>query len=248
MMTMLQEILRYLPDAYTRRARIFPVTLVALPLALVAVAWFGDELANLDEGVLYGLLVWGGITMLLAQVGRGAGKNKEPKLWAAWGGAPTTQLLRHRGKTNKVVLKRWHKKLSEIVSDLRIPIPEEEEADLEKADAIYEACVAVLREKTRDREKFPLVFDENCSYGFRRNLWGLKPVGIITSLLGIVLIGILAFERFLRKGLEIPLIVVIAGIATLVMLLVWLFVINKGWVKAQAEAYAVRLLESMERF
>ena len=34
-----------------------------------------------------------------------------------------------------------------------------------------------LREATRDTSRFPLVFAENANYGFRRNLWGLRPIG-----------------------------------------------------------------------
>ena len=48
----------------------------------------------------------------------------------------------------------------------------------------YEAAAAYLREQTRDRKAYPLVYEALCEYGFRRNLWGLKPIGLTFSLLG----------------------------------------------------------------
>ena len=81
-------------DTYTRRARLYPALLVALPLGLATLAWFPEGLAG--WGTLWGLVTWSGATALLAQVGRDKGRVKEPGLFEQWGGKPTTRMLRHR--------------------------------------------------------------------------------------------------------------------------------------------------------
>lgn len=41
-----------------------------------------------------------------------------------------------------------------------------------------------LREQTRDPKMFPIVYEENVNYGFRRNLLGLKPTGAAIAVVG----------------------------------------------------------------
>lgn len=232
-----------LSDTYVRRARLQPAMLVALPLALVVLAFSPSGLAG--WGVLLSLFVWCGGTALLAQVARDRGKSKEPELHRAWGGRPTTRFLRHGNAPNKVLLSRRHKRLQLIVSGVRIPTADEERADPEGADQVYEACTAFLLEKTRSKEHFPLIFEENCSYGFRRNLWGLKPLGLLSSTAALAAIAVL-FVRSYRTGtVPAPLCFVSAGM-TAVLLLGWLTWFTPSWVKIAADAYAERLLAACE--
>jgi hypothetical protein len=42
-----------------------------------------------------------------------------------------------------------------------------------------------LRENTRDSEAFKFLFNENISYGYYRNLLGLKPIGIPLNLVSL---------------------------------------------------------------
>ncbi len=50
---------------------------------------------------------------------------------------------------------------------------------------VYDSATAYLRDTTRDRGRFPLVFQAMYDYGFRRNLWGLKPWGLTFALTGL---------------------------------------------------------------
>jgi hypothetical protein len=56
----------------------------------------------------------------------------------------------------------------------KAPTAEAEAADPAGADAYYARCGDWLREHTRDRKRFKLIFEELVTYGFRRNLLGLK--------------------------------------------------------------------------
>ena len=181
-------------DPYVRRARLQPALLVALPIALAALAYFPSGVVG--WGILWSLLIASGGTALLSQVARDRGKRNEEELFQKWEGKPTTRRLRHRDATNIVLLNHQHARLKLLIPDLVIPTAEDEAANPDHADQVYDACVLSLRERTRDRKKFPLVFEENCSYGFRRNLWGMKPLGILTSALGslAILVGLLFGE------------------------------------------------------
>src|SRR5262249_34016597 len=138
-----------------------------------------------------GLGAWGVASVLLGQLGRHSGQRKELRLFELWGGTPTTERLRHNGAKNPTVLDRTHKKLKTLMRTT-LPTVAEESADPAAADEVYEACIRFLRDETRDRGKFNLVFEENCNYGFCRNLWGLKPLGITVSVLGLVAISTVA--------------------------------------------------------
>src|SRR2546423_5850837 len=100
-------------DIYTWRARVTPVFLVLLPLTIASAVWLPDFVLI---GRLAGIvLIPFGIAMLMAQIGRDLGKRRQPRLWQQWGGAPTTQLLRHRNtKANPILRQRYHKKLREL--------------------------------------------------------------------------------------------------------------------------------------
>lgn len=221
-------------DAYDRRSRLQPALLSTLPFALSIVPLVGGLSALWT--VTAPLLVFCGGTYFLAQIARGCGKQIEPELYRSWGGPPTTRLLRHRDARNPVMVEHHHAQLARLLPDLQFPSAAEEAADPVHADDVYEAAVAYLREATRDRATFPLVFAENCNYGFRRNLLGLRPQGILATLVGLGFV----VGAILLLGPAIALV----GAATLdvVAVALWLAVVSPSWVKAAADAFAERLL------
>jgi len=235
---------KIISDPYNRKVRLQPALLAALPLGVGTLAWFPEGIAG--WGILWGLVVWSGGTTLLTQLGRDSGLKKEAHLYDKWGGKPTTALLRHRSAPNKVLLKVQQKKLQSLVPELVIPSLEQEQADPDAADEVYDACVAILRERTRDRAQFGVLFEENCNYGFRRNLWGMKAVGTTLAVLGLVLAG-LSIVRVLWDRIPLPSPLVPVAIAiNLALLLAWIFWFTSDWVRIPAKAYASRLLASID--
>ena len=231
-------------DAYTIRARLRPFAIMVFPLAAATLVWLQGDFASLS--VLWGIVVWSGGTALCAQLGRDWGRSKQEGLYVSWGGKPTTRMLRHRDASNKVLLAAWHKKLQELCPDVKIPTENEERNDPEAADHAYDACIAVLRERTRDKMKFPLVFEELCAYGFRRNLWGMRTAGITISTIGTVAVATRILLDVLEKA-PVSKVSVAAQVLNLAILLSWVFLFTSGWVKIAADAYALRLLESSDR-
>lgn len=228
---------------YVRRARLEPALIVALPLPVAILVWFPGGI--LGWGTLWSLIAWCGGTALLAQIARDNGKRKEPFLYQAWGGKPTTRMLRHRDAANKALLQRRHQKLQSVVPGIQIPTAAQEAADPEGADDTYDACTAFLLEKTRDTKKFSLLFEENCNYGFRRNLWGMKPMGIAVSFTGVVGVAVLAANGLLQATPPSPF-TLVCGMVNGLLFFGWVWWITPAWVRLTADAYAERLLAACE--
>lgn len=87
------------------------------------------------------------------------------------------------------------------------------------------------------------MFKEVVSYGFRRNLWGMKPVGIVLAVGG--MLAIAAKVVFVGDqqwgGVDV------AGVLVSTLLLtIWAVRVTPDWIKPVAFAYARNLLASCE--
>jgi hypothetical protein len=228
-------------DNYDRNARLKPALLTILPASLLAAGLGAGFSAAL--GILTGSLTTIGFTFVLAQFARDAGGRKEPYLFQLWGGRPTTVKLRHRSKlVNPHTLARYHAVAAGLIGK-PIPTPSEEQADPLAADFVYESVVDLLRIKTRDKKKFPLVFTELVNYGFRRNLWGMKPVGLTLASVCIA-VQLLVFTRKIVATGSVDPILLVMTVANALAILSWIFLIGPDWVRRVAEEYADRLLEA----
>jgi hypothetical protein len=182
--------------------------------------------------------------MLFGQVGRDRGSKHQDRLFALWGGKPTTVMLRHRESAfDDTTLSKLHEWLAGVTG-VPAPSKRKESASPEGADKVYDEYVRHLRDATRDKQHYPLVFEENVSYGFRRNAWGLKPYGIALAAIGTAgaAINLVRFHEGAQLGLAIA-----CAAVSVILLLFWLFWVNPGWVRIPARAYAERLLESALR-
>ena len=166
----LKEISDKVSDAYDRPARLYPGLLVLSPIAVLIVCLYGEDK----------LLIWSatavaascGGAYALCRIARNAGQRLQRGLFEEWGGAPTTQLLRHGNKHFDVHTKeRFHKALSKAIGK-KMPTSSAEESDPSSADEFYRAAAAWLINHTRDSKKFPLVFKENVAFGFHRQRLG----------------------------------------------------------------------------
>ena len=229
-----------LPDAYTWRARTVPVLITCLP-ALVLVG--GGAVSQSRVGLASGLAITV-LATLASQLGRDRGRRLQPGLWQSWDGSPTLQRLRHRGAVRPDRVARLHARIAEALGET-LPSAAEEEMDSQAADARYEDVLADVRQRTRDRQQFPLVFEENANYGFRRNMLGLRPWGLAVSLVtlaastALLLLSSGSFDdRAARWCLPVAVSLVLAGF--------WWRVVTPAWVRVPADAYAERLIESLD--
>jgi hypothetical protein len=220
-----------------------PVFLVLLPLGMVASVWYPG--ATLWPRAVASFGVPAVLAWLLSQLGRLP--SRQPKLWAGWGGPPTTQLLRHRNSAGNPALRQhYHERLKALEPSLALPTAEDEARDPAHADQVYEAATRLLIARTRDRKRFSLVFKENVNYGFRRNLWSMKPLGLTIAALGLV--GCV----WLVVSARMPIAKVkfdwwLATVINVGLLLCWAAWITPSWVRIAAQAYAERLLEACDQ-
>ena len=231
-------------DRYALTARVTPAAIVLLPLIVAVSVWVGGVW---PQKILFAGVFWMGLAFLAGQIARDEGKRCELKLWREWGGRPTTRLLRHADPTLPYpVRQRYHEKLVTLVPATTFPTSEEERTAPQAADEVYESCVVALLERTRDAKQFPLVLAENIAYGFRRNLFGMKPAAIILAIIGIVAVAAKLFMDIRAAAFE-PIAVDATALVLLSLLLaIWIARISSTWVKAAADAYAIRLLSSCE--
>ncbi|MGX9576965.1 hypothetical protein [Mesorhizobium sp. f-mel] len=74
------------------------------------------------------------------------------------------------------------------------PTANDEESNPLKVDGFYERCGNWLRERTLDTTKFEILFEENKTYGFCRNLFGVKLPALTLNMI-VVLICLLILSR-----------------------------------------------------
>ncbi|MDO8208980.1 hypothetical protein [Conexibacter sp. CPCC 206217] len=227
-------------DTYALQARVVPVVVVCMPpLVLLGAGIITTSALGISAG-----LVTTALAALASQLGRDRGRALQPGLWAGWGGAPTVIALRHREAEHPGRVARAHECIT-AVTDMEMPTASEEAADPAAADERYGEAAVRLIARTRDKEKFGLLGAENQSYGQRRNLLGLKGVGIAVAVLTLVAAIVLfavtegtADERLARYA---P-----AAVVAIVLLTFWLLVVRKSWVRVPADAYARQLIETAE--
>lgn len=244
----MMKLIDQLKDPYERKARVTPGLLVALPLLVPLVAVYGPKHTTLT-GVL-AVLGGCGAIFALANIARGRGKALEESLVKHWGGLPTTILLRHRDRFFDQHTKERYHDFIRTKLGIRIPSQVEEAAAPEAADQAYMAATRRLRELTRGDSK--LLLKENIAYGFHRNMTAMKPVGIVSCLLGLtyglLIAGVLRptepyidVTKMADPGLT-------AGLTMLIstaLLMSWLFYFNSSAIWRVGRVYAERLFERL---
>jgi hypothetical protein len=175
-------------DSYSRIARIYPSLIALAPVSWSALVLFPSVFSSFSKGAGF-VVAATCIFYFLASLTRSLGKRIEPKLLARWGGWPSTILLRHRdGTLDPLTKARYHRELGALCG-LPVPSAVEENADPVAADDVYRSVTKKLIEQRRG-SAYRLLHGENASYGFRRNLYGLKPVVVVETMLVLTLTGL----------------------------------------------------------
>lgn len=236
-------------DPYERQARLWPALLALLPLFITVGTIYGPRVSTLANAVTL-IIACGGL-YLLAQMSRDRGKALEARLFAAWGGKPTTQLLRHRNPTIEATTKsRYHTFLSRKLAQA-FPDPKQEADDPKAADDTYQSGVRWLLNQTTDHDRFLLLFKENISYGFRRNALGLKPLALFVAVACAVFVlakyGVATTAGWNNASLSmLPDEAWLSVIVSLVAVGVWTAFFTRQAVKTAAFTYAETLLRACD--
>lgn len=155
---------------YERRARVIPGLLAILPLG-VAVWAVGSPQWQMASSLISLVGVLGG-TLVLSLWVRDKGLQAQERLWSKWGRPPINQALLQDTRASE----ERRAKLERLVG---VPV---DHNDREQTDRAVKALFRLLD----DSDKHPLVFAENCNYGFMRNLYGVRTVGRSSSTVALV--------------------------------------------------------------
>jgi hypothetical protein len=232
-------------DPYVRRARFYPAVIAAAPafvLAAILVPWNSFGLPH--------VIATGAMAILLAvmsDVARRRGRAVEPAVIQRMGGLPSITMMRYRDDTfDRVAKAAMHKFVGgKIAADL--PTVETEQADPAAADDFYKRCGNWLRENTRDTKKFKILFEENVTYGFRRNLLGLKSPALALDAAIVAFCLVMLWWHFAFNTAD-PLIQKLLSVVVITLLhaaYILLFV-NEAGVAEAARTYGRQLLLSTE--
>jgi len=233
-------------DAYSLRARLFPAIIAAAPaLAALAllISWKSFGLSNLVATL--GLLV---LLFAIADLSRSRGKAIEGKLYDEHGGMPSITMFRRNDTTLDAGSKDRYREFLAGKLGVAVPTVHEENTDQGAADAFYGQCGNWLRQNTRDTKKFSILFNENVTYGFRRNLLGVKVLALCLNVIIVVLCAFIlwrtswAIDTPIGNKTTVVLVVVAAHAAYM------LLAVSHTAVWDAAKAYGRELILSTEAF
>lgn len=233
-------------DAYSIRARLFPAIIAAAP-ALAAltllISWKSFGLSNLIASLGVLVLLWA-----IADFSRARGRAIEAKLYAEYGGMPSITMFRRNDSTIDAGSKDRYRALLADKIGVAAPSAINEAADQEAADAFYGQCGNWLRQNTRDTKKFSILFGENITYGFRRNLLGVKALALWLNLIVVAIClfilwrGSWDFDTPLGNKTTVVLVVAAAHAAYM------LLAVNRSAVWDASRAYGRELILCGESF
>lgn len=230
-------------DQYDRTARLGPAFLTLFPLLVLVIALFGQE--DWWEQII-AVIVAAGIPVLLSDVVRHLGKTNQKALFDEWGGAPTTQFLRHQPsdknetEDNPVLRAERHKHVLRITG-ITLPTENQEQPGDAALDQ-YDAAIALIRPYANQQ---PLVARENAHYGFWRNLYGLRKFVIASGILGLIVSGVLFWLDVEDHFNTSKPWLIIEAVLCLAWLLLTRKVITKESVRRSANNYAREVLQAL---
>lgn len=232
-------------DSYSLQARLQPALLTLVPVFFTAAVWYPQQY-SFAVG-LAGVAISCGLAAFLAHLARRLGRRAETQLFQEWGGKPTTMWLRHRDNhLDQYTKSRYRAFLQQRVPGWPNPSEAQEAGNPQAADAVYDTAVKWLLEYARDTQKFALVFKENIAYGFRRNLYGLRAMGIVLALITLAININEQGTYFRANSGEVNFAGAILIVVCIVMLCCWTAVITKAWVRDAADSYARALLATCD--
>ncbi|WP_158711508.1 hypothetical protein [Streptomyces xylophagus] len=231
-------------NAYERRARLVPGVLAIVPL-IVLFAVLGLRQIPAVSYALGILAVAGVGPVLIVGAVRNFGKAVERRLWKSWDGPPTTVWLRLNARTKSAAQRESWRKAVEAISGVCLLSLEAERQDVAGANDAIERATERVRKKTRDKEKFELLFFENRNYGYERNIYGVRWAARGISLFsGFTLVGYMAWGAPLVDRPQISATNLVGLALCLGCLFSWFILPSKKRVKDAADRYANELLHA----
>ncbi len=218
-------------DAYNIRARLSASVILLAPIAVTFFLCFNKVSTIASSSVfVFVLLAFTNYIPLLQR--RFQGRNSRRNY--------ASDFLSQNDQTiDSVTKERYYRKLATIDESFS---PFNNSTDSQTLKKCCDSAVVYLRVHTRDNH---LVLEENINYGFCKNLYINKPIGIfLCSLLACFLIIYIALH--LKSGDNVSLEFYCAFIFNVILLIFWILGITKKMVNTSAIQYAKTLLSAID--
>ncbi|MGR9206995.1 hypothetical protein ACU8OG_24135 [Rhizobium leguminosarum] len=226
-------------DLYTIKARLSPAIITVAPAIALLVAILNLQSFGATEvWASMGLVV---VLYALSHVSREAGLKVQNRVYRDNDGRPTFDPIYYDDRTFSDEAKLRY--LAFLSGKLRRPYPtmQQAAADHLTAKQFYNEAATWLREATRDTGQFRIIYDENITYGYFRNLLGLKWVALTLNLAVTVFCLLIIFERvpwFKDAAASLPYVLAVSGIHGLYVL----FGVSEARMRNASKRYARQLL------
>lgn len=233
-------------DGYALKARYYPALLATIP-ALVALAIL---ISRTKFALLAGTssLAIPVLVFAAADIARRMGKRLEKQIYAESGGKPSVTMLRYSDDTFDAASKEQYRAFLSSKINQPVPTEQQEKDDQKAADAFYERGSTWLRENTRAK-KFAVLLAENITYGYRRNLLGLKWPALLANLVLILLCGFLLYKKGTFDADDETTIALLIVVALAVVHSCFMgFGVSRQSVIEASQTYARQLILSCETF
>lgn len=237
----MMSILKYF-DPYSLKARVFPALIAGLPtlaLLFVLVPWDHIGLSQVTAATV-------GVVLLFAfaDLARSTGKKIQAKLGT---GETPEQWYRGDPDVADAAKDRYRTFIARQLG-LKAPTEEDERNDPGRANDFYRSAGNWLREHTRDVKTYALLFGENITYGYRRNLLGLKQISLVLNSVVLAVCGTITLLNpayFANIG-HIDEKVAILAIAAVLHSIYMALAVNATGVREASRAYGRQLILSCE--
>jgi hypothetical protein len=227
-----------LPDAYTLRARVAPAALLSVP-ALALLVVLGLSPASLG-------FVGAGAIAALTTVAAGKvadrGRALQERLFAAWGGSPTTIALSLQSSVDLDRV-RARRMAIEALTGRALPSADAERDDPVRARAALEDAISVVRARLREDDGNRILADANAEYGFRRNCLGIRvPAGTVASACALS-----SAAMWIASVGSHPAAYVAPCAAGVALAGFWWLMVTESWMRSAADRYAVQFYETLNK-
>ncbi len=225
-------------DSYNIRARISVVLFFIIPFFVDWLIIFSSKFTVTENLFAVALLVI--IFQSILNLSRPKDKCfRENYVTAA-------KLLNVKSQLSDITRMRYYRKLATFEPEFLDFSCQKSEWNNKITDDLCESAVVWLRSKTRDKNTFYLIHEENTNYGYYRNMFNLKKAGIILNCVAVFALVIMVlcphFDSFKPSNFEMLLLVSIH----LFQIVYLSLAITKDAVETAAKRYAKSLVEAID--
>ena len=225
-------------DAYNLRVRL-SVGLILITPIIISIYLLVPNASNISFTVIVLILCFG-LCNLMMSLSRYLGRKVTSKCFPEL--MPAQQMLMPTDDTlDSITKQRYHKFFLSKIENLSFS------KDSDNAINSCKSSINWLISQTRDSEKFPLIKEETINFGFSKNLYGLKPLGIcVSSSLAFFEIGLIVAKYHFQFAYVDYSNLIASAIISFASAMVWVFLITETWVKDSAHRYAKVLLSACD--